>query len=121
VSRDGHDSGKCRGCGAPILWVRTAKDDRPVPLDPVAFRGVVLTRKEASELKGSPDLRRGYNRDGFVVAIRVIGQGGLFDAAIPDEDLETVWETHFATCPRRKAFRRVQARRRELAARRRPS
>lgn len=95
--------------------MRTAAGDRAVPLNPTAFTGLPLTKSEAAALRGSPELVRGYNREGLVVAIRVGGQQGLWSSA---KDLETVWVTHFATCPRRAAFRKVQQRRRELRERR---
>lgn len=28
------DRGRCRSCQASILWVRSAANDRPIPLDP---------------------------------------------------------------------------------------
>lgn len=102
------DPGKCRGCGGAILWIRSVQG-KAVPLDPEPYRGFVLSKKEARELRGTSDLRRGYNRYGEVVAIRVGGQQLLLDS---ERERETIWETHFASCPRRRAFRRLQARRR---------
>lgn len=66
----------CKRCGAPILWVRTAKHGKSMPLDaaPVAVGNVVL-------------------RAGAAVVLD-----------LPDRDLalsrgETVYRPHFASCP----------------------
>lgn len=97
------ESGTCRGCGAPMLWIRTVEGKR-VPLDPEAQEG-------PEHGGGGPPagrlLVRGYDLHGAVRAITVPrpdAQPDLFPAkeAAPIR----VFVSHFATCPRRDDFKR---------------
>lgn len=40
------NEGKCKGCGAPILWARSERG-APMPLDPVPMKRVVVLREVA--------------------------------------------------------------------------
>jgi transcriptional regulator with XRE-family HTH domain len=67
----------CGRCGAGIRWVRTAKNDRPMPLD-------------AEPTPGGTVILRAQDSRAVVLDI-------------PDRDLalqrgETVWRPHFASC-----------------------
>ena len=97
------DAGTCRRCSAPILWIHTSGGSR-VPLDPAPIEGVVLDLAEARELRGGPELVRGYDLAGDVLAIRRDGLGQL---SLLDQGREraTVHVTHFATCPQAAAER----------------
>lgn len=41
--------GKCRSCGAPILWIKTVPNKRMMPCDPQLF---TLVTKEGLTVKG---------------------------------------------------------------------
>lgn len=104
--------GYCRrergGCGAAMRWGRTS-GGKNVPLDPEPIGGPELDADEVRQLKGSPDLVRGYDRHGQVRCIRRPGSTpGLFDATRPTV---WVWVTHWATCPNRDVLREGSTRR----------
>lgn len=94
-------TGTCRRCRASMLWIKTAATGKNVPLDPGPITGVVLSKDQARELKGHPELVRGYNLRGEVVAIR---RG--YQAASPLEAEDTVRLAHHGTCPHAQSFRR---------------
>lgn len=112
------ERGKCRGCPAPIVWIKTTAG-KAVPCDEEAFSGYVIR-------KGAKPLPKGW-RQGYTVAGRVVRI--LPDAAprpleplIPGlepgpllEERATVRETHFATCPARQRFRQIQDERKRKA------
>lgn len=97
------------GCGQELLWVLSAANRKPVPLDPAPRTGVVLDKEEARQLRGQPELVRGYTAAGEVVAIREGGQAGLLELQ-EERATATVWVTHWATCPERRALRRMRPR-----------
>lgn len=71
----------CQGCGAPILWAKTA-EGKAIPLDP---RAIVYT-VDAAELKD----------DGQVLSLRVTQEKG--------EVVGRAFVSHFATCPKASNF-----------------
>jgi hypothetical protein len=75
------DPGTCKGCGAKILWVRSALTQKPVPLDfvPQATGEFVLTP--------------------LGTAVKI----GKHDRPAVDE---LRYVNHFATCPAAEQFRR---------------
>jgi hypothetical protein len=75
----------CARCGAHIVWVTTAKNDRPMPLDaePTPAGNVVLTVPDRLAVVLSD-----ADRD------RAIAAG------------QTVWRPHFASCPNYERGRR---------------
>lgn len=109
------DRGRCRGCPADVVWIRTEQGKR-VPCNVETYSGYILAKGAKPE-----GWRQGYTIAGRVVRI-------LPDAAprplLPDdltEDRATIRETHFATCPRRRRFRRIQdERKRQREKRREP-
>lgn len=74
-------SARCKSCGARVLWARTVKGSKGIPLDPDPEPG------------GNVKLRRG--KDGALEAEVV--------EARPD-----VWlhQSHFVTCPQADQWRR---------------
>ena len=96
-------TGECGRCRRPVLWIYT-KAGKRVPLDPDPHVGIVLDKAEARGLKGAPELVRGYEMTGEVLAIREDGPGQLL---LMDSTRErtTVYITHFATCPEADAYR----------------
>ena len=79
--------GTCRGCGAPIIWIKTASG-KAMPCDakPVMYWRDVC----------GPE--RIVTKDGHVVTGRLMG-----DALSPTG---TGYISHFATCPAADRFRR---------------
>lgn len=75
---------KCRSCKARIRWVRTAAKGKAMPLDPKP--------NEAGNVA---------MRDGLAV---VLGNGSL-DLAQARAEGETLWMSHWATCPYRERHR----------------
>lgn len=72
-------TGTCRSCGAPILWVHTAKGTRmPLDAEPVDGGNVTLSNGVAF-VHGQP-------------------------ALLLDEPVET-YVSHFATCPQAAEWR----------------
>lgn len=80
-------SGKstCRGCGAEVIWIRTAAGFRmPVDAEPVWIK---------IEPGGNTFIRE----DGSFVFGRRIGDA--YEEEDPDTELIEAHESHFATCP----------------------
>ena len=85
-------SGKstCRGCGAEVIWIRTAAGFRmPVDAEPVWIR---------EEHGGNTFVKK----DGTIAFGRKIGDA--YEAEEGD-NLAEVFESHFATCPVGGQFR----------------
>lgn len=79
-------SGKstCRGCGAEVIWIRTAAGFRmPVDAEPVW----VLPCAGGNTF---------VQKDGFIIFGRKIGDA--WDD-YPDANVVECYESHFATCP----------------------
>ena len=83
---------RCRGCGAEILWIKTAADRRRMPVDGEP----VWVKLEAG---GKPYFRR----DGSTVIGRIVGDA--YDDDDPDANLIEAFVSHYATCPVGGQFR----------------
>lgn len=83
---------KCRGCGAPVIWVRMQDSGKRMPVDedPV----LVL---------------QGHGSDTFVRAdgeiVHGIRIGDGYDD-YPDDNVIEAYVSHFATCPQANQYRR---------------
>ena len=87
---------RCRGCGAEVLWIRTAGNRRKTPVDAEP----VWVLQQAG---GDTFLQK----DGGVVFGRKIGDAWDDD---PDANVIECYESHFATCPVGGQFRNRQPR-----------
>lgn len=83
---------KCRGCGAPIVWIRMQISGKKMPVeeDPV----LVLQGKGMDKF---------IRADGVVILGCRVGDG--YDD-YPDENVVEAYESHFANCPQSNHFRR---------------
>lgn len=77
------EQGKCRSCGAQIIWIRSAKTDNLLPLD----------------AEPVPDGNT-YILDGKAV----IQKGDIFDEMIDGPR----YKSHFATCPNAQQHRKAK-------------
>ena len=82
----------CRGCGAEVIWIRTAANRRKTPAD--AEPVWVL------QCSGGDTFLR---KDGTIVFGRKIGDA--YDDPDPDANVIEAYESHFATCPVGGQFR----------------
>ena len=82
---------RCSGCGAEILWIRTAGTGKKMPVN--AEPVWVLP------MSGGNTFVRG---DGSIVIGRRIGDAWDDD---PDANVIEAYESHFATCPMGGQFR----------------
>lgn len=103
-----HDQGTCRACKAPLVWVRSAAGDKPVPLNPPTYEGNVVKNTATERERAGRDgvrLVTGYTERGEVRTVRLeapqVEGLGLVQAP-----RATVRTTHFADCPARAEFRR---------------
>ena len=87
---------RCRGCGAEVLWIRTAANRRKTPVD----------AEPVSILQGTGG-DTFLQKDGNVVFGRKIGDAWDDD---PDANVIEAYESHFATCPVGGQFRNRQPR-----------
>ena len=87
---------RCRGCGAEVIWIRTAASRRKTPADaePVWI---------LQDGGGNTFLQK----DGSVIFGRKIGDAWDDD---PDANVIEAYESHFATCPVGGQFRNRQPR-----------
>ena len=87
---------RCRGCGAEVIWIRTAASRRKTPADaePVWI---------LPESGGNTFLQK----DGSVILGRKIGDAWDDD---PDANVIEAYESHFSTCPVGGQFRNRQPR-----------
>lgn len=92
--------GKCRGCDAPIGWIRRQLGDETKP-HPVEVRGW----HGAPTYEGAPGSHTGYTLDGDRMAVREV-EPDLFN-----QTGYVVFVSHFAACPKHEDFRRGVARR----------
>jgi hypothetical protein len=87
---------RCRGCGAEVIWIRTAANRRKTPVNAEP----VWVLQQAG---GDTFLQK----DGGVVFGRKIGDAWDDD---PDANVIECYESHFATCPVGGKFRNRQPR-----------
>ena len=87
---------RCRGCGAEVLWIRTAANRRKTPVD----------AEPVSILQGAGG-DTFLQKDGNVVFGRKIGDAWDDD---PDANVIEAYESHFSTCPVGGQFRNRQPR-----------
>lgn len=87
---------RCRGCGAEVIWIRTAANRRRTPVDAEPVWVLLCSG-------GSTFLRL----DGTVVTGRKIGDAWDDD---PDANVIQCYESHFSTCPVGGQFRNRQPR-----------
>lgn len=81
--------GKCRGCGASIVWIQTsAGRSMPCDAEPVSYR----------EKAGAPG--KIVTPNGMVLSCELDVQ--------PEEATGVGYVSHFATCPQAGKFRRTQ-------------
>ena len=90
-------SPRCRSCGAPIWFGRTAKGKR-MPIDPTPVEdGNVVVDQDMLVLDQLADIPDGC-------PIRVLTKGEAVDQDVPR------YVSHFATCPRAERHRREERR-----------
>ena len=87
---------KCRGCGAEVIWIRTAASRRKTPVDAEPVWILI-------EAGGKPYFRT----DGSIITGRRIGDAWDDD---PDANVVEAYESHFASCPVGGQFRNRQPR-----------
>ena len=87
---------RCRGCGAEVLWIRTAANRRKTPVD----------AEPVSILQGTGG-DTFIRKDGSILFGRKIGDAWDDD---PDANVIEAYESHFATCPMGGQFRNRQPR-----------
>ena len=77
--------GKCKKCGAPILWVQMVRDGKPGkfnPLDVVPVQGGNIERKNGTT------------------------SGKYYGLVVPEcERTKPLYVSHYATCPAASYFR----------------
>lgn len=84
----------CRGCGKPIIWIRTHGGKKmPIDIDAVPF----IADRSGTEIF--------VRRDGSVTVGR--------RAEHQDNQAEIGYTSHFATCPKADAFRKSEERRKK--------
>jgi hypothetical protein len=83
-----NELGKCRGCGRPIRWVRTARTGTPQPIDP------------DPSADGNLELI-GRSEDGYTICrvVPLIERDELLAAG------HALYMPHHATCPEVGRFR----------------
>ena len=83
---------KCRGCGAPIVWIKMMGSGKKMPVneDPVL---VMMSQGTDSFIR----------TDGVVIMGCKIGDA--YDD-YPDDNVVEAYESHFATCPQANHYRR---------------
>ena len=82
---------RCRGCGAEVVWIRTAGNRRRMPAD---AEPVWILIEDGGKLF--------FRKDGTGVFGRKIGDAWDED---PDANVIEAYESHFATCPVGGQFR----------------
>ena len=88
---------QCRGCGAEVIWIRTAANRRRMPVDAEP----VWIRKAAG---GNTFV----TTEGEIIFGEKVGDA--YDD--PETELIEAYESHFATCPVGGQFRNRQPRNR---------
>ena len=83
---------KCRGCGAPIVWIKMFGSGKSMPVNEEPVQVLMF--------QGTDKFIRS---DGVVITGQRIGEA--YDD-YPDENVVEVYESHFATCPQSNQFRR---------------
>ena len=83
---------KCRGCGAPIVWIKMYGSGKKMPVDEEP--ALVLQGKGTDKFIRS---------DGVVIIGSRIGEA--YDD-YPDENVIEAYQSHFATCPQANHYRR---------------
>ena len=78
---------KCRGCGAPIVWLQT-ENQRMIPCDPLP-----VGYRERAGARGKI-----LTRDGHIVSCDFTN----------DPTAETGYMPHFATCPNAADFKKAR-------------
>lgn len=75
---------RCNGCGKLVLWARSARTKKYMPLDPVPTA------------KGSVEVKKGRYSDQY-----------WFRVLTPEDQGDRhLYESHFATCPKASRFRK---------------
>ena len=87
---------KCRGCGAEVIWIRTAANRRKTPVD---VEPVWVLQQAGGDTF--------LQKDGGVIFGRKIGDAWDDD---PDANVIECYESHFATCQVGGQFRNRQPR-----------
>lgn len=91
------DLSACRGCNAPIGWIRRQDEEsggtKAHPVDPKGWAGMPCG-------ESTPGAKKGYTLDGDRAAVCEPPAMGLFAT----KDLDVVFTSHFATCPKRDRF-----------------
>lgn len=87
---------QCRGCGAEVIWIRTAATGRKMPVDAESVWVLQGTG-------GNTFVRK----DGSIVIGTKVGDAWDDD---PDANVIECYESHFATCPVGGQFRNRQPR-----------
>ena len=83
-------TGRCRACGAEVLWIRMQMTRRKMPVD-----------AEPVWIRPAPGGDSFVKADGTIV----IGEKAGDALDDPDVRLEEAYESHFATCPDGARFR----------------
>lgn len=78
-----HDEGRCRSCGAPIVWISLLPSAKPHPVDSVP------------SIDGTIEVRRGRETS------------RRYGKVIPEhERAGRLYVSHFATCPNASSHRK---------------
>ncbi len=83
---------KCKGCGAPIVWIKMQYSGKKMPVDE---EPVLILQGKGTDKFIRPD--------GVITLGSRVGDG--YDD-YPDDNVIEAYESHFATCPQANAFRR---------------
>lgn len=96
VPFDASEMSDCRGCSSKIGWVRKADGigrGRPHPVQPKGYCGPAVPH-------GTEGAKVGYTRGGVMLAVLPQEPG---TPIVPG--WQTIWESHFAFCPKAPIFR----------------
>lgn len=83
--------GKCRSCGAAVIWA------------PLAATGGLMPLDVQTELAPAPKLVAYNDETGLA---RVLGKGDVREALLHAGPNVTFHQSHFATCPQAREWRR---------------
>lgn len=97
------DAPTCRRCGAPIVFVTSAKSGKPIPCDPTPVSIITVTRDAEQHMRATP-IVSGVTEDGHVV------RGIEATASTPTAVQTAIRISHFATCPHADEFRKTKGR-----------
>lgn len=83
---------KCRGCGAPIVWIKMKYSGKAMPVDEEPVQ-VLLGEGTDSFVRG----------DGIVIIGQAVGDAWDDD---PNAKVEEAYVSHFATCRKANQYRK---------------